>query len=107
MAEVRDVAGTGPWFWAGNGPLAFQRGGVLITPWGEGTWGVQRGAAETAPSDAVFADFANSQHTVRMHNPGCLRMRSVRKADGDVVGVDFGGTADANAHAQNICRHAP
>jgi len=93
---VGDIAGSGPWFWAGSGPLGFLRGGVLVTPWGEGMWGLSRrtdGVEESAPSDAVFADFAGSQHTVRMLNPGCLRMRSVRKADGDVVGVDFAGTA--------------
>ena len=90
---VGDIAGSGPWFWAGSGPLSFMRGGVLITPWGEGIWGLRRDqTGEVAPTDAVFADFAGSQHTVRMHNPSCLRMRSVRKADGDVVGVDYAGT---------------
>ncbi len=90
---VRDVAASGPWFWAGSGPLGFLRGGVLVTPWGEGVWGLERDGGERAPSDAVFADFAGSQHTLRMLNPGCLRIRSVRKADGDIVGVDFAGTA--------------
>jgi len=90
---VGDVAGTGPWFWAGSGPLSFMRGGVLITPWGEGVWGVKRSSGEEAPTDAIFADFAGSEHTVRMHNPGCLRMKSVRKADGDVVGIDYAATA--------------
>ena len=77
---------------------------MLVTPWGEGTWGVRRADGDVAAADAIFADFAGSQHTVRMHNPGCLRMRSVRKADGDVVGVDFGGTADSsNPNAQRTC----
>ena len=67
------------------------RGGVLITPWGEGVWGLQR-SSESAPNDTVFADFANSQHNVRMHNAPCVRMSSRRKADGDVVGIDFGGS---------------
>jgi hypothetical protein len=88
-----DISGSGPWFWAGSGTLAFLRGGLLITPWGEGSWGVSRKDGEVAPTNAVFADFANSQHTVRMHNPSCMRMQSKRKADGDVVGVDFVGTA--------------
>ena len=69
------------------------RGGVLITPWGTGTWGVTRSDGEEAPSDAVFADFANSQHALRMNVPECLRMQSRRKADGDVVGIDFAGNA--------------
>ena len=84
-----EIAGSGPWFWAGSGPLSFMRGGVLITPWGTGVWGVSRGADEHAPADTVFADFANSQHNVRMHNAPCIRMASRRKADGDVVGIQF------------------
>ena len=70
---VRDVAASGPWFWAGSGPLGFLRGGVLVTPWGEGVWGLERklttalgSDVERAPPDAVFADFAGSFHTVRM-----------------------------------------
>ena len=55
------MAGSGPWFWAGSGTMGFMRGGVLITPWGEGIWGLKRsagGGEELAPSDTVFADFA-------------------------------------------------
>ena len=93
---LREVAGSGPWFWAGSGPLSFMRGGVLITPWGEGVWGIRReprggGETESAPDDVVFADFAGSQHDIRMHHPACIRMSSRRKADGDVVGIDFAG----------------
>ena len=102
---VTDVAASGPWFWAGSGPLGFLRGGVLVTPWGEGVWGLERKLAtavlgsdvEHAPPDAVCADFAGSFHTVRMLNPGCLRMRSVRKTDGDVVGIDFAGNAERSS----------
>ena len=54
---------------------------------------------EEAPSDAVFADFANSQHALRMNVPECLRMQSRRKADGDVVGIDFAGNAPQVAAA--------
>ena len=89
---LSEVAASGPWFWAGSGPLGFLRGGVLVTPWGEGVWGVTRGSSETADADTVFADFANSQHNVKMHNPQCIRMSSRRKADGDRVGIDFAGT---------------
>jgi hypothetical protein len=32
-----------------------------------------------------------------MLNPGCLRMRSVRKSDGDVVGIDFAGNAERSS----------
>lgn len=92
---LAEVAGSGPWFWAGSGPLGFMRGGVLITPWGEGVWSVKRavgGNSETAPQEYVYADFAGSHHNVRMHNAPCMRMQSRRKADGDVVGIDFAGT---------------
>jgi hypothetical protein len=96
-----EVAGSGPWFWAGSGPLGFMRGGVLITPWGEGVWGVTRSSGDKADADTVFADFANSQHNVKMHNPQCIRMSSRRKADGDRVGIDFAGTgADDTCSAQ-------
>eukprot|EP00965_Chrysotila_dentata_P030424 1012827-Pleurochrysis_carterae.AAC.3 len=62
---AEQLAGSGPWLWAGTGPLGFMRGGHLVTPWGSGRWGVTRGAgAESAADDAVFADFANSEHTV-------------------------------------------
>jgi hypothetical protein len=77
---VEEVAGSGPWEWAGLAPLGFMRGGELITPWGTGTWGSTRGAgSEVAPADAVFADFANSQHSIRLVDRACLRLGSVRK----------------------------
>ena len=54
---VSEVAGSGPWRWAGQGPFAFLRGGVLHTPWGNGKWGVQRSTAggekELATSNEV------------------------------------------------------
>lgn len=104
VSLINDIAGSGPWTWAGSGPLGFLRGGVLITPWMEGTWGVRRNADERAPANAIFADFAGAQHTLKMINPGCLRMRSVRKVDGDVVGIDFAGTAGS---PNDVCQIAP
>ena len=86
---LSEIAGSGPWFWAGSGTLGFMRGGKLITPWGQGVWGVTRGDSERASAEHVFADFAGSQHNVRMHNAPCIRMASRRKADGDVVGIQF------------------
>ena len=53
------------------------------------------GVEETAPADAIYADFAGSQHNVRMHNAECNRMSSRRRADGDVVGIDFAGLGGA------------
>jgi hypothetical protein len=71
------------------------RGGELLTPWGLGTWGVERGSQETADDEAVFADFANSQHTLRVKDRQCLRLQSVRKLDGEKVGVDFENVVEA------------
>ena len=34
---------------------------------------------------------------VRMHVPECLRMQSRRKADDDVVGIDFAGNSPQTA----------
>mmetsp|Transcript_39874 Transcript_39874/g.66165 ORF Transcript_39874/g.66165 Transcript_39874/m.66165 type:complete len:743 (+) Transcript_39874:14-2242(+) len=90
---AEELAGSGPWSWAGNSPLAFLRGGVLLTPWGRGNWGVtRRQGAETAASTEVFADFAGSEHTVRLLDSMCLRLQSSRKSDGDRVGIEFLGT---------------
>ena len=65
-ALAEQIFGTGPWQWAGHTGLVFLRGGRLVTPWGTGTWGVQRrGGAEKPPSDAnVFADFGGGEHTL-------------------------------------------
>ena len=103
---VSEIAGSGPWFWAGSGPFSFMRGGVLITPWGTGTWGIKREIDESAPADTVFADFANSRHNVRMHVPECLRMQSTRKADNEKVGIDFAGNSPDKA-AEGSCNAAP
>lgn len=89
---AEELAGSGPWQWGGVAPLGFMRGGHLVTPWGVGTWGVtRRSGAETASADMVFADFANSEHTIRVIDLHCLRLGSTRKADGDTVGISFGG----------------
>ena len=53
------------------------------------------GETETADAQTIFADFAGSQHNVRMHNAECNRMSSRRRADGDVVGIDFAGLGGA------------
>ena len=92
------MATSGPWFWAGSGPFSLNRGGVLITPWGEGTWSTERGVGvlgkEKAAAGRVFADFANSQHELRMLDGACLRVQSTRKADGELVGVDYAGVLE-------------
>ena len=123
LAQV--LAGTGPWRWAGNIGLGFLRYGELLTPWGEvrplftsvraartylrlcaqGKWGVTRDG-ETAPPNAIFADFAGSQHTLRATSAQCLKLGSTRKTDGEKVGIDFGpGALNAPAAARSSgCR---
>ncbi|KAL1524994.1 hypothetical protein AB1Y20_019870 [Prymnesium parvum] len=103
---VAEMAGSGPWRWAGSGPLAFLRGGVLRTPWGLGQWGVKRmagGRWEVAAADQIFADFAGSFHTLAWSSRECLRLISTRKADGDRVPISFDG---ANDLTEKRCRLA-
>ena len=38
---------------------------------------------EEAPADRIFADFAGSQHNLKMLNRPCMRVQSSRRADGD------------------------
>jgi hypothetical protein len=92
-ALAEQIFGTGPWQWAGHTGLVFLRGGRLVTPWGTGTWGVQRGGgAEKPPSDAnVFADFGGGEHTLSVGSWPCLNFKSVRKTDGEKVRLDFAG----------------
>ena len=67
------------WTWAGNAGFAFKPGGKLVTPWGEGVWGVVRDAATGSPptpfdardeevilrcNGCLFADFANANHNL-------------------------------------------
>jgi hypothetical protein len=91
MAE--QLFGTGPWQWAGHSGLSFLRGGRLVTPWGTGTWGVQRGGGdEKVPSaESIFADFGGGEHTLTARSWPCLFFRSERKADGEKVRLDFVG----------------
>ena len=53
------------WSWAGIPGLKFQMGnsdgtqeGVLVTPWGHGTWGV----VTSRPTDVLVASFAQQTH---------------------------------------------
>jgi len=97
VSFVTEIAGSGPWEWAGQGPFAFLRGGQLHTPWGNGRWGVQRQTSEgveQAKDGQVFADFVGSQHDVYWSERECLRMQSSRKADAEKVGIDFAGGAE-------------
>jgi len=94
VSFVSEVAGSGPWEWAGQGPFVFLRGGKLKTPWGDGRWGLQRSSGdgiEHAAAGSVFVDFVGAQHEVHWSERECLRLQSRRKTDGEKVGVDFAG----------------
>ena len=67
------------------------RGGELLTPWGLGKWGVRRASGDAAGIGAVYADFAGNEHEVRAADWACLKLRSRRKSDGEVVGLQFTG----------------
>ena len=46
------------WSW-GGGPVEFQAGGKMVTPWGEGHWGP---VAAEGGAMAMFADFVGARH---------------------------------------------
>jgi len=70
---VQRLLGTGPWAWAGISTMAFLDKGVLVTPWGSGTW------YPTETEDAVVLSFAGAKHRVVAH--GCHKFTSVRESD--------------------------
>ena len=90
---AEQLFGTGPWQWAGHTGLEFLRGGRLVTPWGTGTWGVQRrgGDEKVASVESIFADFGGGEHTLTARSWPCLFFRSERKSDGEKVRLDFVG----------------
>ena len=106
-AVARAVSGT-KWKWGGVPGFEFKPGGVLVTPWGTGTWGIvaaagggagaaaaapPAGGAEVAPEDQVkrcadclFADFANANHNIRFDlGAAPPTFKSVRVGDFEVV----------------------
>ena len=70
---VQRLLGTGPWAWAGISTMAFLDSGVLVTPWGQGTW------YPAEPDDTVVLSFAGAKHRVVAH--GCHKFTSVRESD--------------------------
>ena len=89
----------------GGVPDWFKPGGVLVTPWGTGTWGIvaaagggagaaapPAGGAEVAPEDRVkrcadclIADFANANHNIRFELGAAPPPSGVRVGDFEVV----------------------
>jgi len=77
---VFQLAGSGPWAWQGTTPLAFLRGGMLLTPWGNGKWGPLQ---QDDNDKTLFMDFVGSQHIVTLGD--CNSFTSKRKTDGNEV----------------------
>ena len=85
---VQRLLGTGPWAWAGISTMAFLDHGVLVTPWGQGTW-----HADRESPDAVLALFAGATHKVTA--AACHKFASYRESDGQKVDgwIQLGGQA--------------
>ena len=83
---VQRLLGTGPWAWAGISTMAFLDRGVLVTPWGQGTW-----HADPEASDTVLLVFAGATHKVVAH--ACHKFSSSRESDGQKVDgwIQLGG----------------
>ena len=93
---VKRLLGTGPWAWAGISTMAFLDHGVLVTPWGHGTYVPDREAA-----DAVLLTFAGVVHRVTTHE--CHKFTSVRASDGNKVEGWIqlgGGSPGSKCHQQ-------
>ena len=88
---VERLLGTGPWAWSGISTMAFLDEGVLVTPWGQGTWHADREAP-----DAVLLIFAGATHRVVTYP--CHKFSSTRESDGQKVDgwVQLGGPARGN-----------
>lgn len=93
---VKRLLGTGPWAWAGISTMAFFDHGVLVTPWGHGTYVPDREAA-----DVVLLTFAGIVHRVTTHE--CHKFTSVRASDGNKVEGWIqlgGGSPGSKCHQQ-------
>ena len=72
------------WTWAGIPGLRFtfnaaQGGGVLVTPWGHGSWGIV-----PTRGDVLFAEFAQKRHMLRFDKE-VRAFTSTRCDDGEIV----------------------
>ena len=83
---VERLLGTGPWAWSGISTMAFLDLGVLVTPWGQGTW-----HADIDDPEAVMLSFAGALHKVRTYE--CHKFTSHRESDGQKVDgwIQLGG----------------
>ena len=84
-AVARAVSGT-KWKWGGVPGFEFKPGGVLVTPWGQGTW-----HADIDDPESVMLSFAGALHKVRTYE--CHKFTSHRESDGQKVDgwIQLGG----------------
>jgi len=71
------------WSWGANSEgvkFSMSQGtGLLITPWGHGSWGL------TSRGDVLFAEFAQQNHMLRFIDSDPPRYVSTRCSDGDLL----------------------
>ena len=84
-----------PYAWGGVGDISFKAGGVLETPWGQGTWGLHCAGDACAASQDLYADFVGAKHNVHMLPSGMGV--STRCSDNNVVLVRSIKAAKAKA----------
>jgi len=77
-SAVARVAGKGPWAWAGITTMAFLADGLLMSPWGAGTYAPVEGTEDT-----LTVTFVGAKHRVIVDE--CLKFSSVRESDGATV----------------------
>ena len=83
-ALAQRVMQAGDWTWAGIPGMRFtfeaaHGGGVLVTPWGHGSWGVV-----PTRTDVLVAEFAQKRHMLRFEADGRSYV-STRCDDGEIV----------------------
>lgn len=77
---VLRVLGTGPWAWSGIAPMAFLDGGVLVSPWGAGSY---RPDMEDTEQKTLLLSFVGAEHRVVLGE--CHSFSSTRLSDGQAV----------------------
>lgn len=78
--SVLRVLGTGPWAWAGIAPMAFLDRGVLVSPWGTGSY---RPDLTDGEQKTLILSFVGAEHRVVLGE--CHTFTSTRLSDGQVV----------------------
>mmetsp|Transcript_25055 Transcript_25055/g.63575 ORF Transcript_25055/g.63575 Transcript_25055/m.63575 type:complete len:832 (-) Transcript_25055:131-2626(-) len=80
---------SGEWHWAGVKGFKFDLEGLLITPWGRGTWGVvpkqPRLAFANFAQQLHILDFGNAASGAQAESIPLKRFQSARCSDGELV----------------------